>query len=131
MASKLQLLSFSAIVVVVASLFHPCASAEFHRELSSWSGGIATWYGDANGAGSEGNRSMRFDNALSLNWHLSGSYCLMCACLNACAVGGACGYQYAVDQPPFSSMIAAGSPFIYDSGDGCGSCYRVGAAICN
>lgn len=53
MACKPQLLFFTAIAAL-ASIIHPCASVEFHRKLSSWSDGGATWYGAATGAGSDG-----------------------------------------------------------------------------
>jgi hypothetical protein len=42
------------VLTALALVVHPCASAEFHRKLSSWSSGGATWYGGPTGAGSDG-----------------------------------------------------------------------------
>ncbi|XP_047951648.1 expansin-B15-like [Salvia hispanica] len=39
--------------------------------------------------------------------------------------GGACGYQNAVEEAPYSSLITAAASSLYKSGSGCGTCYQV------
>ncbi|KAI3444734.1 hypothetical protein Pfo_001399 [Paulownia fortunei] len=41
------------------------------------------------------------------------------------SVGGACGYSFNVEKPPFSAMISAGNANLFQSGMGCGACYQV------
>ena len=40
-------------------------------------------------------------------------------------VGGACGFEDDVGQPPYSAMISAGNANIFRAGHGCGRCYQV------
>ncbi|WOL05644.1 hypothetical protein Cni_G14373 [Canna indica] len=102
-----SLLSLTALLVVLSFLISPCTCFNPKR-LNFSTSALGGW------------------SPAGATWYGSAH--------GAGSDGGACGYGGAVDTPPFSSMIAAGSPSIFKSGEGCGSCYQVrctGSAACS
>ncbi|CAA0317614.1 unnamed protein product [Arabidopsis thaliana] len=48
--------------------------------------------------------------------------------LGAGSTGGACGYGFAVANPPLHGMVSAGGPSVFNNGKGCGTCFQI---VCN
>lgn len=91
-----------------------------HGSNSHWLPAVATWYGSANGDGSDGKHIIKPHFTLSSDRNVKTFFLITYR-----NTGGACGYGTLVDVKPLHARVGAVNPILFKNGEGCGACYKV------